>query len=254
MRVIIDGKKCDAEYGEYILNVARRNGVNIPALCHSDALPGQGNCRMCIVEIVDKGKKRIVASCAYPITGEIEIVTNSERIYRIRKTIVRLLSASAPDNEYIKRLKKEYDIPPETRFKVDRDGECILCGLCVRACDEIGVSAISTVNRGTTKRVSTPFDEPSTVCIGCGTCAYICPTEWIKVNEDEGRRVIWNKTFELLKCSECGEYFITREQYEYIKKRYDLADTNELLCDKCKKKGIGDKLTNVLHNVIPVQK
>ena len=71
MRVIIDGRECLARRGEYLLDVAKRNGIFIPTLCHSDALPGQSSCRMCIVEVVEGGRSKTVASCVYPVLGDI---------------------------------------------------------------------------------------------------------------------------------------------------------------------------------------
>lgn len=241
MQIIIDGIKCEANPGEYILDIARRNGVNIPTLCHSDALPGRGVCRLCIVEVIDEGRSRVVTSCVYPVTKEIEVKTHTEKIVEMRKNIIMLLSAQAPQNEVIARLREEYDIAPVTRFKVDNSEECILCGLCVRACDEIGLSAISTVDRGITKKISTPFDEPSKVCIGCSACAYVCPTGAIKIQETGDHRTIWGKTFELLKCSSCGESFITRQHYDYVRSQLD-HNFDDILCDKCKKKSAAMKL------------
>jgi len=242
MQITIDGIKCKASPGEFILDIARRNGIEIPTLGHSDALPGQGVCRLCIVEVIEDGRSRVVTSCIYPVTKEIEVKTHSEKIIEMRKNIIMLLAARTPQNELITRLGEEYGIPPVTRFKVDNLEECILCGLCVRACDEIGLSAISTVDRGITKKISTPFDEPSKVCIGCGACAYVCPTGAIKILDSGNRRTIWGKTFELLRCSYCSEYFITREHYEYVRNKSDHT-LDEILCDKCKKKSAAMKLS-----------
>lgn len=241
MQITIDGIKCEANPGEYILDIARRNGIEIPTLCHSDALPGQGVCRLCIVEVIDNDRSRVVTSCIYPVTKEIEVKTHTEKIIEMRKSIIMLLSARAPQNELINKLREEYGIAPVERFKVDNSEGCILCGLCVRACDEVGLSAISTVDRGITKKISTPFDEPSKVCIGCAACAYVCPTDAIKIQESGGYRTIWGKTFEMLQCSSCGEYFITREHYEYVKNRSEHT-SDEILCDKCKKKTAAMKL------------
>lgn len=248
MKIIIDGKLCESAYGEYILDVARRNNIHIPTLCHSEALPGQGNCRLCVVEVVENHRKKVVTACVYPITKEIEVITNSDNIKNIRKTILMLLSARVPENKYINEQKEEYGVLNMKRFHVDQEENCILCGLCVRACEEMGSSAIATVNRGITKKVSTPYDEPSSECIGCGACAHVCPTEAIKIEEKDGKRTLWNRTFELIKCSKCGKYFATKEELEYIHKRLD-SDEDMFVCSKCKQHLNAKKMKDVLKDV-----
>lgn len=250
MNITIDGKQCEARSGEYILDVARRNGIEIPTLCHSDALPGMGSCRMCIVEVIERGRSRVVTSCIFPITREVEVLTKSEKIIDMRKTIIMLLSLRAPHNEYMKNLRKEYDIQDKEieRFNVNANEECILCGLCVKACEAVGSNAISTVNRGISKKVSTPFDEPSKECIGCAACAGICPTGAIKVSDSNGHRTIWNKEFKLIKCEKCGTYFETQEQMDYIRQKLG-TETNEMLCEKCRRLQLAESLKSVFENI-----
>lgn len=244
MNITIDGKVCEAEYGEFILDIARRNNIHIPTLCHSDALPGQANCRLCIVDVNDNGRHKTVTSCVYPVTKELEVVTGSEKIIRMRRTIIMLLSARAPENEHIKKLAEEYSVPVSERFQKDKNEHCILCGLCVRACEEFGACSISTVNRGITKKVSTPYDEPSRECKGCTSCAEVCPTGAIKVFEEGGERTIWNKKFELLSCERCGEHFITREQLEHMNNILGTR-TDKVLCEKCKKHTVSEEFKNI---------
>jgi len=247
MNIKIDGKICQAERGEFILDIARRNNIPIPTLCHSDALRGQANCRLCVVAVLENGEEKIVASCVYPVTKEIEVVTNSAKIVNIRKTIIMLLAARIPNNELLNKLKEEYSVPQPTRFKSDNNEQCLLCGLCVRACEKVGPAAISTVSRGITKKVSTPYDEPSKMCIGCGACAQVCPTGAIKIREAGQERTIWHKNFKLLSCEHCGKYFITPEELKYIKDKLGTA-TGELLCENCRKVSISQKLKDIYEN------
>ena len=250
MKILIDGKQYEAKRGEYILSVCKRNAIYIPTLCHSDALPGQGSCRLCIVEVIERGRAKVVTSCLYPITKEIEVLTKSGKIMSMRKTIVMLLTARAPQNQYMIKLKDEYGILDDEieRFNVDNEERCILCGLCVKACEEVGTNAISTVNRGVTKKISTPYDEPSNSCIGCGSCNFVCPTGAIKIVDSDNARTIWGKTFELLKCEKCGNCFTTKEHFEYTSKKLNEAD-REMLCEECKNRLVAEKFKDVFENV-----
>lgn len=250
MKIIIDGKQCETQYGEYILDVARKNGIEIPTLCHSDALPGQGSCRLCIVEVVERKRSKVVTSCIFPITREVEVFTKSEKIMSMRKTIVTLLVARAPQNEYMRRLKDEYGVPDEEiqRYNVDNKEECILCGLCVKACEEIGTNAISTVSRGVNKKISTPYDEPSANCIGCGACSFVCPTGAIKMDDTFDTRTIWGKTFKLLQCKKCGGYFTTKDHFEYTAEKLN-DSLIDVVCEECKKEIVAEKFKEVFENV-----
>ena len=93
---------------------------------------------------------------------------------------------------------------PENRFEVAEGEKCMLCGLCVSACEALGTGAISTINRGTAKEVAPPFKEPPEACIGCGACAHVCPGDAIEMKEQGGIRTIWDRNFEMLECTGCG--------------------------------------------------
>lgn len=242
MIIKIDGKECQCEKGEYILTVARRNGIEIPTLCHHDAIAGQASCRLCIVEVTEKGRKKIVVSCVYPINGEIEVETNSDKVKRERGMILSLLQKRAPESEEIKALCEKYDAPVIERFVAIDNEKCVMCGLCAKACAELSVGAISTVNRGVTKEVSTPYHEPSSICVGCGSCARICPTGAITLEETDTTRTIWDKKFELVKCSECGEVIGTKEEIAEAAKRTGLEP--DTLCIDCRKKAAADVLAD----------
>jgi NADH dehydrogenase/NADH:ubiquinone oxidoreductase subunit G len=211
--ITVDGRECRCEPGEFLAGVAARNGIHIPTLCGaSAALLGRGCCRVCIVEIIEAGRRRTVTSCIYPISQPCEVITASEKILRERGMVLALLQHLAPESELIAKMSKQYAVPGAGQLVANPDGgKCILCGLCVEACEALGASAISTVGRGVSKKISTPYDDQSPYCLGCGACAAICPTGNIPVQTTEGSRIIWGREFELVRCEICGEAIGTRE-------------------------------------------
>jgi heterodisulfide reductase subunit A len=178
----IDGKAVTAEEGTYILDVARANNIDIPTLCYHPALEPFGACRLCTVEVISRGRKRLVTSCNYPVEQGIEVNTSSEEVISARKMIVELLLARCPNVPFIQELARNYGIE-RPRFKLG-DENCILCGLCARICEErMGVSAISFAGRGLERKISTPFNIKSDMCMACGACAFVCPTGAIKLED-----------------------------------------------------------------------
>lgn len=251
MKIIIDGKECNAQYGEYILEVAKKNDIYIPTLCHSEALPGLGTCRLCIVEVLEKQRSKVVSSCLFPITGEIEVLTKSDKIIKMRKTIIMLLAARVPENEEIDKLRSYYGVPKITRFKTDLKENCILCGLCVKACEAVGNSAICDVDRGISKRVSTLYDEESGLCIGCGACAFVCPINGIKIDKTKEEKImVMGNEVVNAKCEHCGDYFAPLKQYEFAQKKSKIAH-EKVLCVKCRKKYQSEKFKEIYADVKP---
>ena len=251
MKITIDGKVCEAEKGEFILQIARRNNIYIPTLCHSDALPGLASCRLCIVKVVDRGRAKIVTSCIFPVSKEVEVITNDDEIKRMRRNIVMLLKVRCPENKEVNELAKAFGVEEKRvkRFKLDPEQNCVLCGLCAKACKELGTGAISTVNRGMYKEVATPYHEPSPECIGCASCANVCPTNAIKVVDKDGERKIWGKKFKMVKCDLCGEYFATEEHVKYAYDRIGKEQPEKLMCSSCKKKVTAKDIKNIFENV-----
>jgi bidirectional [NiFe] hydrogenase diaphorase subunit len=214
--LIIDGIFVKARQGTTLLVAAREQGFEIPSLCYHPDLPPEGHCRLCLVEIGKWPHTRLVNSCTYPVEPKLVIQTASEKVLAARRMVLELLLARCPKATLIQELAAEYGVY-ESRFKTDDPEElCILCGLCVRTCREIvGVSAISMAHRTPGKLVTTPFLEASEACIGCGSCAFVCPTNVIPYTEKDGVRTIWGRDFELQPCAVCGNYIAPKYQLEH---------------------------------------
>lgn len=242
MTITINGKPCQCEKGEYILAVARRNGIEIPTLCQHKALGEQGACRVCIVEVEEGGRKKIVTACVYPIARECSVETNSVRVQEERGMILALLRCRAPESQEIASLCKQYNAPVLPRLRSLSKGKCVLCGLCVKACNSLGSGAINTMQRGTEKLVGTPYDDPSPDCIGCGSCAAVCPTGEILLTQTTQDRTIWGKTFSLVHCTRCGAPIGTAEELAHAAKRGDQPEAT--LCENCRRLHMTDELAH----------
>lgn len=198
--VLIEGEK-------NILDVIRKAGFDVPTLCYYSKLSTFGACRMCIVE--DK-RGDIMASCSTPPRAGMEIKTNTPRLREYRKMILELMLADhnrdcitceKRQNCELKELAERFGIDSVRFDTYSLDGlkdesspaiirhpdKCILCGDCVRMCDEIQhIGAIDFVNRGSRMEVQPAFDMPiaESNCVGCGQCAAVCPTAAITIRSN----------------------------------------------------------------------
>ena len=143
----IDGKEVRAKEGMTLLEAAKNVGIVIPTRCHHEKLEPYGGCRLCIVEVESRGWTRLVVACVYPVEKNLIVRTRSEKVDRIRKMILQLYLAHAPDAFDLQDLAKEYGADKD-RFEKEASF-CILCGLCVRYCAEIKKkNAVGCVDRG----------------------------------------------------------------------------------------------------------
>jgi len=182
----IDGQIIHVRRDTTILDAAKQLGIHIPTLCYHKALKPYGACRLCMVEIFRNGRSKLVTSCNYPAEDGLVVSTGTEAVKKTRKMVMELLLARCPDVPEIQQLAEKMGVKT-VRFKKKEDKRCILCGLCVRVCEElVGVSAISFASRGIEREVNTPFGIDSEVCIGCGSCTYICPTGCIEMVGNPG--------------------------------------------------------------------
>ncbi|MFC1836308.1 2Fe-2S iron-sulfur cluster-binding protein [Thermodesulfobacteriota bacterium] len=189
--LIINGKMARVAKGTTLLEAARGLGITIPTLCYHRSLKSYGACRLCVVEVVKRGRRKVVTSCNHPCEEGLEVLTETPALQNSRRLTLELLLARCPDVETMKALGKRMGLA-SSRFGLKRDGKCILCGLCVRVCAElVCANAIGLGDRGTDRVVVTPFDEATESCIGCGSCTYVCPMGCIEM-VDDGRGLTLN--------------------------------------------------------------
>lgn len=189
VKLTINGREVTAERDRTVLQAARGAGIEIPTLCSHESLPPYGACRFCLVEATQRGRTRLQASCTLPVAEGMSILTHSERVLKIRRMLVELMLARCPESEPLRRLARALGVT-QGRFKppggipatiVGTSG-CILCGMCVRLCDDVmQIGALGFEGRGMRRRVTTPFRAPSEFCITCGACSSICPTGAIEL-------------------------------------------------------------------------
>ncbi len=236
VRFFIDGREVEGNRGETVLQVARRYDIFIPALCYYEGIKPYSACRLCLVQ-VKKGKRtRLVTACDYPVSEGIEVTTSNEVIDKCRKVVLQLLMARCPSLPKLRELAGVLGVEEQPRFTKAND-DCILCGLCVRACEQmVGVSAIGFEGRGFTRRVVPPFDENNPDCIVCGACAMVCPVDVIPVEERDGYRLMprWHKKSRLMRCVKCGSYYLTEEQLNFLKSKTGLSEEELLICPDCR--------------------
>jgi iron-only hydrogenase group A len=200
----INGRTVTARRDETILSVLNRTGIRVPTLCHLAGFTPTGACRMCVVEV--EGMPGLVTSCSHPVEEWMKIHTHSPRVLKARRTIVELLLANHPDDcLYCDRsgtcelqdlaselnIKERHYRQGRHSIRIDRNcnsierdpSKCILCGRCIRVCDEIlGMNAIEIVGRGSKSSIGTSNNKGLNIeaCIKCGQCIMVCPTAALK--------------------------------------------------------------------------
>ncbi len=232
-----------------LLAVIRREGVDVPALCEHEAIEPCGSCRLCMVEITKKewdGWKNHVTSCLYPVEDGLIVSTHTDQVMEIRKTILDLYMARCPGSEVIQKMAEEYGIYKTSYITVPDADNCIMCYACTRICEVLGKSAIAAVERGHRKVIAPPFGDVPPDCIGCLSCAHICPTDVIKWNDEDGTRTIWKKNFELITCKECGKNIISREFADYIIEKREVPAEYFETCDDCKRAEVARKMGSLV--------
>ncbi|MFO8051213.1 MAG: FAD-dependent oxidoreductase [Thermoplasmatota archaeon] len=191
VRITIDGRELEAEEDETVLQVAKRNNIEIPTLCHHPAIPPYSACRVCTVEVDQGGRTKLTASCSLPVSEGMVVKTRSDRVLSARKVLMELYLARCPDSSELREFAASLGVG-ETRFESYRevDDRCILCGLCVNVCADCGNNTLGFMNRGVKRKVGTPFEKPSDHCLTCGACTFVCPTGCLDLKDISSREPI----------------------------------------------------------------
>ena len=185
----IDGLDVPVEPGTTLLEAARFYGLPIPTLCHMDGLTPYGACRLCIVEIGEGDGAKVVTSCTYPAQEGLLVRTASSRVLRARRMVVELLLGSCPQSKTIQDIASALGVRQQ-RFRQEYE-DCILCGRCVRMCEEqMAAKAIGFRGRGQSRSVGTPFDAASDVCRRCGACMSVCPVCELRCTYTEPEKAV----------------------------------------------------------------
>ena len=175
----IDGREVKAKEGMTVLEAAQSIGISIPTLCYYEKLLPFGGCRLCLVEVGLKDWTKLVVACVYTVEENLVVRTRSEKIDRIRKSLLELLLAHAPDARDLQDLAQEYNAD-KNRFEKEASF-CIHCGLCVRYCAEVKkLDAVGFVDRGTRKEISFIPEIASKECWNCKECFPLCPTSYLQ--------------------------------------------------------------------------
>jgi NADH dehydrogenase/NADH:ubiquinone oxidoreductase subunit G len=175
IRLTINGMSVQVEAGTTLLEAARWVGFPVPTLCAEDGLRPYGACRLCMVEIGEAPRTKLVAACTYRADEGLNVRTNSEKVQRARKLLLELYVSVCPQSKTIQDLASEYGVR-QCRYEDIKHETCIQCGLCVRICEQqMMAGAIGFAGRGLHRHVSRPFDMTDERCRQCGACMYVCP-------------------------------------------------------------------------------
>jgi len=189
LNIILNGLPVKVEKGTTILEAARFYGFPVPTLCHMESLSPYGACRLCVVEIGEGENTRLVTSCTHPVEENLKVRTSSQKVIKARKMIIELLLASCPQSKIIQDIASAHNVRQQ-RFRQEHE-DCILCGLCVRICEEqMMAKAIGFQGRGEHRRIGTPFNVKSEECRLCGACMHICPACQLRCTYTEPDKAI----------------------------------------------------------------
>jgi len=234
--ITINGNIFETEEGMSVLQVARTAGISIPTLCYHEALKPIGACKLCAVEVTrPPGKPRVLLSCIVKAKDGLEVNTESESVIKARTAAFRNLLSMAPQSKTIRTLADRHgiDLGPPT------DG-CVRCRLCIRVCSEVVKAGALKMEKREGLSYVTRVEG---ICIGCGTCVNLCPTEAIRMTDKDGIRTISIRdevigVHALKRCEACGRYFASQKFIDHVRTRttqHTDVKEHHLYCPTCAK-------------------
>ncbi|MEI6499441.1 MAG: 2Fe-2S iron-sulfur cluster-binding protein [Armatimonadota bacterium] len=246
----LNGREVEALAGETILQVARREGVEIPTLCHQDGVEPASVCRLCLVELTDAKRVRLVTACSYPLTKSgLSVQTDTEGVLHNRRVIVELLLARCPESDVLQNLAARLGVTCDRFPAGDPAEKCILCGLCERVCeDAVKVRGISRAHRGIHRRMMAPFAEPPAGCTGCRACEFVCPTGAVVASVAGNLMSVdpWGAEVEMAECSCCGDRFAPRAALRHAADKLGIEPEYLSVCLACRQTRHGQELAKAV--------
>ena len=261
VELTIDGQKVLAHPGTTVLDAALANNIDIPRLCHHPELSVSGGCRLCIVNV--EGYPNPTPSCGLTCEDGMSIETHNAELFQTRREIIDLFISEHPLDcvtcdksgacllqKYaydfgISKTSHEFEISKpifqdDNPFFIRDHQYCILCGRCVRVCDEVvGARAIDFAGRGFECHIATPFDDPmiDSTCVFCGNCVQVCPTAALMPVSRVGKGREWELERVDTICGYCGvgcqiEYALKDGEIIYAQSNPDAPVNGEFLCTK----------------------
>ena len=184
----INDESVEVQQGTSLLDAVKGAGFTVPTLCRHKDLTPNGSCRLCLCEIQEEGSSRLVTACDNQVEDGMTVHTDSPAVTEHRKMVAEMYLGRWPNVPAVKAIARRCGVS-ESRFGSDLTEEaknaCVLCGRCVEACEEFVLERIlAFAGRGAGRHISMPFGQVDPHCIGCTSCAHVCPTNAITIVDD----------------------------------------------------------------------